>query len=203
MAVAAAIIAGGRGERLGRVNKALLEIGGMTVIARQLAVLRPLFDRIVVVTNDPAPWKPFGLPTVADRVPAGQGPLAGLDAALSALRPDETAVICVGADLPFLQASVINALRDEPPEHEAVVPRIGGWLEPLLARYGRSCAPLVERQLRTPNRKTTAFLSEVARIRIVEESELRALDPELRSFINVNTSVDLARARALASAGPS
>jgi molybdenum cofactor guanylyltransferase len=98
--VAAAIIAGGPARRLGGATKPLLEIGGQAVADRQLAVLRPLFPRLLVVANEPAPWRARGVEVVADRV-AGAGPLAGLSAALAAAG-DAEAVVCLAGDLPFL-----------------------------------------------------------------------------------------------------
>src|SRR6185503_11298503 len=50
----ALIFAGGRASRLGGVNKALLEVGGSTIVARLLAALGPLVDERVLLTNDAA-----------------------------------------------------------------------------------------------------------------------------------------------------
>src|SRR5207244_8057003 len=108
---AAAIIAGGRGTRMreagtgadggGRpdagVTKALLVVDGRRIIDRQLEVLRRCFDDIVLVANDPALASSLGseanVRVVADRVPGGLGPLAGLDAALDALPRRAGAVV--------------------------------------------------------------------------------------------------------------
>src|SRR5205814_10111614 len=99
MTVAAAIVAGGRGRRLGGVDKAQLSIGGITILERQLAVLRPLFDEVLLVADDPSRYEGSGARLVRDLVPEA-GPLAGLDAALAATRAD--AVLLLGCDLPFL-----------------------------------------------------------------------------------------------------
>ena len=47
-----------------------------------------------------------------------------------------------------------------------------------------------------------AFLDDV-RTLMIDESEVRAIDPELRSFFNVNTPEDLALARQIASSSSS
>ena len=97
--VAAAIIAGGPARRLGGAVKPLIEIGGRAVADRQLAVLRPLYERVFVAANDPAPWAKRDVQVVADRV-LGAGPLAGVAAALDAAG-DAEAVVCVAGDSPF------------------------------------------------------------------------------------------------------
>ena len=67
--VAAAIIAGGRGRRLGGVDKGTLTVDGQTFLERQLAVLRPLFSRVLLVTNAPPSPPPAGVVLLADRRP--------------------------------------------------------------------------------------------------------------------------------------
>ena len=190
--VLAAIIAGGQGTRLGGVAKGLLAVGGRRIVDRQLEVLRPLFARVVLVANDPAPWAALGVPIVPDRVPAGAGPLAGIDAALAALTPgEEAAVVCVGGDMPFLTAGALALLRDHAPAAQAVAARVGGLPEPLFARYARSCAPVVAAALAAGRFKAAALLDELA-VAWLDEPALRAVDPALRFLTNINTPEDLA-----------
>lgn len=214
--VAAAIIAGGRGTRMHRsgvgvsvnigetagarepVTKGLLVVDGRRIIDRQLEALRACFDQLLIVANDPSPWQGLGVRVVADREQtaggdAGAGPLAGLDAALGALPPDGDAVVCVASDMPFLEPALLRLLRDGAPEATALVPRIDGRPEPLLARYARACAPVVHEQLA---RGDYAVMHLLARLPVtwIDEPALRAVDPQLRSVINVNTPDDLAAA---------
>lgn len=192
MSVAAAIVAGGKAERLGGQPKGLIQIEGRRIVDRQLEALRSVFDRVFMVANDPAPWGGLGLQLVPDRVP-GAGPLAGLDAALAALAPTQEAVVCVAGDMPFLDARALTLLRDHPPA-QAVVPRVAGHPEPLFARYARTCAPVVTRALAEGRLKTMAILDELA-VAYVEEPVLRAVDPALRFLTNINTPDDLATPR--------
>ena len=193
--VAAAILAGGRGKRLGGVVKPTLLVEGQRIIDRQLAVLRPLFDEIVIVANHPAPFATLGLDVVADRQGPDLGPLAGLDAALAWLPPGFDAVVCVAADMPFLAGALLARLRDAPPA-AAVVPRASYGPEPLCARYHRSLARLVTAALADGTRAMHAFLDLMATehdIAWIDEAALRRLDPDLRTFTNLNTPADLVR----------
>jgi molybdenum cofactor guanylyltransferase len=193
--VAAAIIAGGRGRRLGGVDKGGLTIDGQTFLERQLGVLRPLFGRVLLVTAAaPAP-PPDGVTLLADRPPPGRGPLAGLEVALAALAAEESALVCVGGDMPLLQPAALQLLRDHAPGAPAVVPRVNGFPEPLLARYGRETLPLVRAALATGRLQTSVFAAAIPGVVWLDEQALRATDPSLASLENVNTPDDLERLR--------
>lgn len=189
-AVGAAVLAGGRAERLGGATKPLLIIEGRRIIDRQLEVLRPLFGpHLVVVANDPAPLRDLNVDVIPDRV-VGAGPLAGLDAALAFFPPDVSAVVCVAGDMPFLQPALLLHLRDAEPA-PAIVPRLARGLEPLCARYDRALAPLVAAALASGQRALHRLLGSINAC-VLNEEQLRRLDPDLRSFVNINTPGDLA-----------
>lgn len=187
MKVAAAILAGGRGKRLGNIDKGLVRVGGQPIVARQLAVLQPLVAERLIVAGDPAPYKDFGARLVVDLHPGG-GPLSGIEAALSA--SDADALLVFACDLPFLDAALVTALRDAEPA-EAVVARLDGKAQPLAARYARSILPTVKRRL---SRDQLRMLDLVGAV------DPRWLDfpADTRALFNVNTPADLARAEQLA-----
>jgi molybdopterin-guanine dinucleotide biosynthesis protein A len=213
--VAAAIIAGGRGTRMGGdgATKSLLRVQGRTIVEQQLDGLWRCFDDVTVVANDPALGPALAsllgsdaarVRVVADRLPGGGiGPLAGLDAALSALPEAIEAVVCVAGDMPFLDPSVLELLRDSAPEAAAVLPLVGGHREPLLARYSRACAPVVREQIQRGDHAMWRLLGRLPLVSFIDERALRAVDPQLRCLFNVNTPDDLAAADAPATAsGP-
>ncbi len=109
MRVAAAIVAGGRGSRLGGVAKGLVRVGGEPIVTRQLRALAPLVAERYVVAGDPAPWVGCDARVLTDRSP-GLGPLAGIEAALAAT--DAEALLVFACDLPFLDAALVTTLRD-------------------------------------------------------------------------------------------
>jgi molybdopterin-guanine dinucleotide biosynthesis protein A len=186
-----AILAGGRAQRLGGVTKPLLVIEGRRIIDRQLEVLRPIFGaHLVIVANAAAPFQDLSVDVIPDRVGTGAGPLAGLDAALAFFPPEVTAVVCVAGDMPFLQPALLLHLRDAEPA-PAIVPRLVSGLEPLCARYDRALAPLVAAALASGQRALHRLIDRIMNPRFVTEAQLRRLDPELRSFTNINTPDDL------------
>ena len=56
MEVSGLILAGGASSRMGR-NKALLKLAGRPLVARVVAALEPLTDEILIVSNNPAPYR--------------------------------------------------------------------------------------------------------------------------------------------------
>jgi molybdopterin-guanine dinucleotide biosynthesis protein A len=118
MNVAAAILAGGQASRMGGRVKSFLVVDGARVIDRQLAVLRTLATELILVANDPAPYQALGLPIVADEQ-TGQGPLAGILAALLAARAPH--VLVVACDMPYLDAAALARLVDAPEDADLAV----------------------------------------------------------------------------------
>jgi molybdopterin-guanine dinucleotide biosynthesis protein A len=190
--IAAAIIAGGAATRMGGATKAALDVDGRSIAALQLEVLRREFGRVVVVANERGPWDELGVEVHAD-VYRGAGPLAGIHAALVATA-DFAGVVCVAGDMPFLESALLALLRDHAPQADAVVPRVAGFPEPLLARYGERCLPVIEARLRAGARAVHEVFAAVTTTWL-DEPTLRAVDHALRSFTNVNTPDDLARVR--------
>ncbi|MEM9487811.1 MAG: molybdenum cofactor guanylyltransferase [Myxococcota bacterium] len=192
---ACAIIAGGAARRLDNAVKPLIEVAGQTILDRILAVLRPRFTDIAIAANDPALGLGRGLPVLPDRTP-GQGPLAGIRSALEWC--PRSHLLVVPGDMPCLRGEVVDVLLTRcAPGDDAVVPYIAGLPEPLLALYHTRCLAEVERRLDRGQRKVAALLdADGLTVRRVAEDTLRAIDPELHCFININTPDDLARAAA-------
>ena len=69
---------------------------------------------------------------------------------------------------------------------------LGEKVEPLLARWGRGCLPVVEARLAAGERAVHPVF-DLVRTTWLEEPALRAIDPTLRSLANVNTPEDLRR----------
>jgi len=186
--IGAAILAGGRGERLGGVAKPLVTVAGRRIVDRQLAVLAPIAEEILIVGAPPG-IEGVGARLVPDRRP-GQGPLAGLEAALQATRADQ--LIVVAGDLPALSPRALALLVEASPDADAVVPRVAGRAEPLHARYARRTLAEVRARLDAGERALHRMLDHLA-VAWLDEVALRAVDPELLTLADVDTPDDLAR----------
>jgi molybdenum cofactor guanylyltransferase len=194
----AVVLAGGRSSRMGR-PKAALEVGGRTIIERIVAELAHVAADIVVVAapehSEAAKIEiPPGVRIVRDDREY-QGPVLALARGLDAAGCD-VAFAC-SCDLPMLRGDVAAALVAMLDDYDALIPEVGGKLQPLHAIYRRRCADAL-RALDARGEQRLSAIADAVRTRRVAEPELRALDSELLSFINVNTPADLARVRQLA-----
>ncbi len=198
----AAILAGGRATRMDGRNKALVEVEGRTILDRLLDALRPPFGpgalAAVLATDatpaDEAPFAARGLALLRDSA-GGQGPLAGLAAALDWC--GDALLFAVACDMPFVDRRVIEIVIDRARASAAdiALPIAGGRHQPLLACYSPRCGALVARQLAAGARRMSA-LPDAARaaglvVDEIDENEIRTVDPQLRSFVNINRASDL------------
>jgi molybdopterin-guanine dinucleotide biosynthesis protein A len=183
--ISAAIMAGGRSRRMGR-NKALLLYEGKPLIAHVYETLQTLFEDIFLVTNDPSLFDYLPCAKISDRVP-GKGPISGVDAALRHSR--HPYVLVVGCDTPFLSPSLLKLLIGNAVEVDLVIPYGPKGPEPLCAVYGKKCLPRIEESIRKGN-FTLVELGKGLRTREVLLEEVATVDPDFRSFRNINTPGD-------------
>lgn len=97
---------------MGGGDKALLRLGGATLLDRVLARLAPQCAQIALNANgDPARFAETGLPVIADSVPGNPGPLAGILAGLDwAAAAGFDAIVTASADSPFLPSDLVSRL---------------------------------------------------------------------------------------------
>ncbi len=188
------LVAGGQARRMGGSPKALSRLGGETLAARSVALLRELFGEVLVVANDPAPWTSLGVRVVPDAIP-GKGAPGGLHAALGAARTGW--IFAAGCDMPFLSEGCIRFLATRRGAAPAAIVEWDRGLEGLHAFWSRALLPMVDRMLREGDPSIRAIARE-AGARVVTAGEWREVDPDGRSFENVNTPEDLLRLGLLA-----
>ena len=180
--ITGAILAGGKSSRMGQ-NKALMSLGGHRLIDRVVHVLADIFADLLLVTNTPEIYVDLGVPMVSDVFPE-KGSLGGIYSAVyHASAPYCFVVAC---DMPFLQAAVIRSLVAHIADYDVVIPDVYGEMQPLHAVYSKTCLTPIRQRLDANRLKIIGFLPEV-RVRVVTTGELLPLDPELRTFQNLNT----------------
>lgn len=197
----AAILAGGAARRMGGVCKALVEVDGRAILDHQLAALVPRFARIAAVlardssAEDAAPFAARRLEVVRDDV-ADCGPLAGLAAALR--WADGAPLFALACDMPGVAPRAIDLVlaRAALTSADLVVPQVDARVQPLFAIYGPRCAAVVDRAI-ADRRLRLASLPDAARaagltVEKIDEVELRNVDSDLRSFVNLNRPFDSA-----------
>ena len=187
------ILAGGKSRRYGS-NKALVKIDGIALIERVLAVVQSLFQYVIIITNTPEEYAHLKLPMHEDII-KDLGPLGGIYTGLKSIQ--DAAGFFVACDMPFLNSRLIRHMANLGPDYDAVVPRMDWKLEALHAYYGKSCLPAIEANINSRQYQVIRFFDQVG-VRYVDEEEIRAFDPDLRSFLNVNVPQELSAAEEVA-----
>lgn len=181
-------------------DKALLPMPGreqVPFVAHLTELLTTLCSEVVLVTRDEEQaatytkylvvQEPNPVRIVNDKVPAA-GPLMGLFSGLSTLQTSHALVTAV--DMPFVQKEMLCFLLSHPLDEELLVPVVDNVPQVLLAIYPRTLLPLLEACLQRGRRDLRSLL-EIAPVHYINETQLRKVDPGLRSFVNVNTPGDL------------
>ena len=183
-------------------DKSFILLDGKPIFEHVLSNVRVLDLPTLLVTNSPAKYAAYHLPTYADILP-DQGSLGGLYTAISSSETEFT--LCVACDMPFLNTKLLRHLLDlcasentseEAAEWDVIVPRVQGYSEAMHAIYGKTCLEPIRKNISQGKLKVCGFFEQV-NVHYVEEDVIRQFDPALRSFVNVNTPADLAAARDL------
>ncbi|MBK9121672.1 MAG: molybdenum cofactor guanylyltransferase [Chloroflexi bacterium] len=184
--VTIAVLCGGQARRMG-FDKGLAALHGTPMIQHVLDRILPLGYPVLLVSNDTTAYGVFGVPVVGD-VLSQRGSLVGVHSALTHSQTPHT--LCLACDMPLVNPALLGYLVGLTNTAELVIPRVGGYLEPLHAVYSRRCLPVIESMIKRGSMRIGALAEQVAS-RVVHEDELRQYDPELRSFANANTPAEL------------
>lgn len=176
------ILAGGESRRMG-CDKSLLPVDGARFIDHIYRRMAGLFDEVLLVTNSPGLYHDLPCRKVPD-IYYAKGSLAGIHSGLCHAQNDQ--VFVVACDMPLLSTAVIRQLANSTPQAEVVIARNGKGVEPLHARYAKSCLPAIEAVLDRGSRKIIDFFPAV-RVHELPAAELFAFDREGNSFRNINT----------------
>lgn len=178
----AVVLAGGKSSRMGK-PKSLLPFDGEPLIVHIVRKLAELFADIVVVAAPEQQLPVLPARLVRDEV-AHQGPVGGIYYGLRAAERDVCFV--TSCDVPFLNLSLVAYLVSQSAEFDVVAPYWQERFQPLHAVYRRGVLAFLEQQLER-NELRPIFLYDKIRTRKISEQEIRRLDPEGLSFLNMNT----------------
>jgi len=184
-----AVLAGGRGERLGGA-KPTVPLGRRALICHPLAAAREAGLEAVVLAK-PGTSLPELSETVLHEPEQPRHPLCGVIAALeyAAERTPAPGVVLIACDMPFVTAPLLRWLAEL---HGPAVAEAEGRLQPLLARCLPRDLPLLREAL-AAKRSLRGAISALEP-RIVDEAELSRFGSPARLCFNVNDAADLARA---------
>lgn len=180
--------------------KAWLPFGPETMAARIARIVRSAVGGPIVVVGAPGqdvpPLPVEVLHAVDER--EGRGPLEGLQAGLKLIAQKFggacNAVFATSCDAPLLRPELVQYVAESLEGFDATTPQTAGFFHPLTAAYRVDAVLPKVVEMLAADCLRPARLFDVVRTRILEETELRAVDPELDSFRNLNTPDDYADA---------
>lgn len=189
------LLAGGRAARLGGGDKALKMLGGTSLLARVITIVRPQCAALVISANgEVARFADFRLPVVTDETKNFAGPLAGILAGLDLIAvqyPKATFAMSVATDTPFLPADLVSRLHAARGGAEIACARSGGAIHPVIALWPTGIRGELRQALAGGMRKVDRFMS---RYRLAyADWPVAPFDP----FLNINEPADLAAAERL------
>jgi molybdopterin-guanine dinucleotide biosynthesis protein A len=174
------ILAGGRGSRMGGMDKGLVELAGRPMVEHVATRLRPqVRDLLVSANRNRERYEALGFRVVADRVEGYQGPLAGMAAALhAAATPWAVTVPC---DSPLIGSGLVARLSEAliAENAELAVAHDGSRAHPVFLLLARALLPSLTAFLAAGERKIDRWF---ARHRVA--TAVFADSPE--TFLNVN-----------------
>lgn len=181
------MLAGGKASRFGGINKALIEIEGVPIISRTIALLEPLFSEIILAGWPDSNPLPAGVISVDDNFP-GLGPLGGIEAALKV--SSSPLLFVFGGDMPWLSWELIKKQADDVCREpaEILAARIGQYAEPLHSIYSCSLHKQLENYLESGGSPAVIDFYKLVHIRYFD---LPRTVKTLKALTNINSPGDI------------
>ena len=180
----AVILTGGESKRMG-TDKASVVLSGKSLLGHVLAQLEPLFSEIMISVREKRPDMVY--PQIVD-VSEDRGPMVGIKAALEAVKTEW--VFVIACDMPLISTGLIQHLAGLRSQHDAVVPFAFDRPQPLFGFYNKTCLPLMEARMKQGQRSMIRLLDDLDTF-LLSEQQVKAIDPELKSLLSLDTMEDV------------
>ncbi len=182
----ALILAGGENKRF-PVIKGFFEVDGKRIIETNIELLSKIFVRVIISANDPELYFYLGATMVGDVVEY-RGPMTGILSALTI--PEVSEIFVTACDMPFIKPELIEYIVDKwGKEYDAAIPIFDKKPQPLFGIYSKRVAKRMEQSIKNGERSLRRFLQGI-NVFYIKEEEVKNIDPEGRSFVNINTVED-------------
>lgn len=177
------VLAGGRGQRMGGVDKGLVLLGSRPMVQRVIERFAPQVDELLIVANRNADrYAGFGHRVVPDAITDFAGPLAGLHRGM--LEATTELVCTVPCDSPFLPADLVSRLRTPVMAGaDLAVAAADARQQPVFCLCRRSLLPQLEAYLASGQRRFDAWYGALRAATVVFE--------DAAAFANINTPDEL------------
>ncbi len=179
--ITAVILAGGRGRRMGGIDKGLVEFHGRPLIEHVIEALAGQVRTLIINANrNLVRYQRFGFPVIADSLNDYQGPLAGFLAAMETAQTPY--IVTVPCDGPLLADDLVERLVQarEREAAEIAVAHDGQRMQPVYALIPVDLKQSLQRYLDGGDRKIDLWYAR-HRVALADFSDLPS------TFVNINT----------------
>ncbi|MEC9092854.1 MAG: molybdenum cofactor guanylyltransferase [Planctomycetota bacterium] len=191
LSIGAIVLCGGKSRRMGS-SKAWLQFGKERLLQRITQKLAAVVKNIVVVASphQELPVLNEKIEVLRDEFP-DQGPLSGMYSGLKRLAEQQVHFAYVTAcDCPFLKTEFIQFLIDQLDNKTQIVLIDDGNFKHVLSAIYSTTAHLTARQLMEQGKFRPLALTESHSTKLIAVDEMRCVDAELQSLINLNSPSD-------------
>ena len=178
------ILAGGRGSRMGGVDKGLVHLYGRPLIEHAIDALRPQVGGLLISANRNLDvYASYGVPVIADVMGDYDGPLAGILSAMRAART--TYIVTVPCDCPRFPADMVPRLivALSCARADSAVASSGGRMQPVFALMRCTLAECLQEYLAAGGRGVENWMR--------RQQVVIAQFPDGAAFMNINTPEEL------------
>ena len=197
----AIILAYGSSSRF-NIDKGLLELDGKLLISHMVDAVKDLVKEVIVVTSSQEFTGKY-TKLVSSKVKfvvdvcESKGPLVGALKGFEAANGEYLALLPFGN--PFVSKDVLSLLFDCCVGKSAVIPRYTNMeIEPLHAVYNTKNAFEAAKEALEENEEDMhAMVDKLRGVRYISTTVIEQLDPDLKTFFNINTPLDLKKAEVM------
>jgi len=195
------ILAGGENTRM-PVLKGFIEINGEKIIEKNIRIYKHLFKEVFISTNSPEHYLYLGVPMFGD-IYKVRGPLTGIFTSL--LNSSSEWIFVSACDMPFINERLIWYMASKRDDCDAVVPKSTpscfskgerDFVEPLFAFYSKRLISHIEKAILANKTGAKDFLAN-KKVKYIRIDEVKNIDVDERSFINLNAPKDLNKVQRL------
>jgi molybdopterin-guanine dinucleotide biosynthesis protein A len=195
------ILAGGENRRFPTL-KGFIKIEGAVIIEKNLKLFEDIFDEVFISTNMPEKYFYLGVPLIGDAIPS-RGPMSGIYSSLINAKGD--CIFVIACDMPFVKRDIISFIckrhrevfkggfhrgdLESPSCIDATVPIYNGEPQPLPGVYCKTTLSYLEDCVLNEKTSMRRLLGKI-NTHFIGESDIMTIDPDGRSFVNINTMED-------------
>lgn len=132
--ITAVILAGGRGKRMGGVDKGLITLDGLPIIEHIIQAIQPQCQEVIINANrNISEYEHYQCPVISDTMNDFQGPLAGFATAIENAKT--SIIITLPCDAPKLPPRYVERMLDamQTNDCDIAVAHDGQRLQPVYA----------------------------------------------------------------------